>query len=78
MTYKQYKLMPIMFFCFNFRRTDRIEIDVMHRRGNLISLEQRKQKQLLCLMIIFKDSCTYTRGAKIGVLKCVQFCGRTL
>ena len=27
----------------------------MHRRSNLLSLEQRRQKQLLCLMFIYKN-----------------------
>ena len=58
MTYKHHRMMPVMVICFNVRITDRKEIDMMHRPANLISLEQRRQKPLLYLMFIFKDSCT--------------------
>ena len=31
-----------------------MSIECMHNHANLLSLEQRRQKQLLCLMFIFK------------------------
>ena len=34
--------------CYNVRLRDRISIELMHNRANLLSLEQRRQKQLLC------------------------------
>ena len=34
---------------------DRVSIEHMHRRASLLSLEQRRQKQLLCLMYIYKS-----------------------
>ena len=40
--------------CFNVRLRDRISIVQMHRRAKLLSLEQRRQVQLLNLMFIFK------------------------
>ena len=39
--------------CFNVRR-DRVSIVLMHRRAKLLSLEQRRQIQLLNLMFIYK------------------------
>ena len=41
--------------CYNVRLRDRMSIELMHRRANLLSLEQRRQKQLLCLMFIYKN-----------------------
>ena len=41
--------------CFNVRLRDRIAIDVMHRQAKLLSLEQRRRKQLLSLMFIYKN-----------------------
>ena len=41
--------------CFNVRLRDRISIDRMHVRSNLLSLEQRRRKQLLNLMFIYKQ-----------------------
>ena len=40
--------------CFNVKMRDRILIVQMHRRAKLLSLEQRRQKQLLNLMFIYK------------------------
>ena len=40
--------------CFNVKMGDRISIVQMHLRANLLSLEQRRQKQLLNLMFICK------------------------
>ena len=40
--------------CFNVKLRDRMSIECMHNHANLLSLEQRRQKQLLCLMFIFK------------------------
>ena len=40
---------------FNVRLRDRIAIKGMHNRANLLSLEQRRQVQVLCLMFIFKN-----------------------
>ena len=40
--------------CYNVMLRDRVSIAEMHRRSNLLSLEQRRQKQLLCLMFIYK------------------------
>ena len=44
-----------LYVCFNVRLHDRVTIEGMHRRANLLSLEQRRQIQVLCLMFIFKD-----------------------
>ena len=41
--------------CFNVKLRDRMSIVQMHNRSNLLSLEQRRQKQLLCLMFIYKN-----------------------
>ena len=41
--------------CFNVRLRDRVSVVRMHRQAKLISLEQRRRKQLLCLMFIFKS-----------------------
>ena len=41
--------------CFNVRLRDRVSIRHMHNRANILSLEQRRQIQLLCLMFIFKN-----------------------
>ena len=41
--------------CYNVRLRDRISIDCMHVRSNLLSLEQRRQKQMLNLMFIYKS-----------------------
>ena len=40
--------------CFNVKMRDRVSIVQMHLRANLLSLEQRRQKQLLNLMFIYK------------------------
>ena len=40
--------------CFNVRMRERIWIVQMHCRDKLLSLEQRRQKQLLNLMFIYK------------------------
>ena len=39
---------------FNVKLRDRISIVQMHRRAKLLSLEQRRQKQLLNLMFVYK------------------------
>ena len=41
--------------CFNVRLRDRMSVKLMHNRANSLSLEQRRQKQMLCLMFIFKE-----------------------
>ena len=41
--------------CFNVKLRDRVSVNRMHDRANLLSLEQRRQIQLLCLMFIFKE-----------------------
>ena len=41
--------------CCNVRLHDRVSIVNMHSRAGLLSLEQRRQKQLLCLMFIHKQ-----------------------
>ena len=41
--------------CFNVRLRDRVSTMQMHARAGLLSLEQRRQKQLLCLMFIHKQ-----------------------
>ena len=46
--------------CYNVRLRDRVSVGNMHRNANLLSLEQRRQKQLLCLMFLYK-----TRHAEI-------------
>ena len=40
--------------CFNVKLRDRISIVQMHRRAKLLCLEQRRQKQLLNLMFVYK------------------------
>ena len=40
--------------CYNVRLRDIVSIIHMHTRASLLSLEQRRQKQLLCLMYIHK------------------------
>ena len=40
--------------CYNVRLRDRVSIIQMHTRAGLLSLEQRRQKQLLCFMFIHK------------------------
>ena len=40
--------------CYNVRLGDRVSIEHMHTRANLLSLEQQRQKQLLQLMFIHK------------------------
>ena len=41
--------------CFNIRLRDKMSIDLMHYSANLLSLEQRLQKQLLTSMFIYKN-----------------------
>ena len=41
--------------CYNVRLRDKISIVQMHRRANLLSLEQRRKKQLLSLMFAYKQ-----------------------
>ena len=40
----------VLRFCENVRRDDCISLDVMHKKANLASLEQRRCKQILSLM----------------------------
>ena len=39
--------------CYNVRLLDRLSLNDMHREANLLSLEQRRYIQLLCLMYIY-------------------------
>ena len=41
--------------CYNVRLRDRVSIVYMHSEAGLLSLEQRRQKQLLSLMFIYKQ-----------------------
>ena len=41
--------------CYNVKLRDRVAIRGMHNRANLLSLEQRRQVQLLTLMFIYKS-----------------------
>ena len=41
--------------CYNVRLCDRVSIIQMHSRAGLLSLEQRRKKQLLSLMFIYKQ-----------------------
>ena len=41
--------------CYNVRLRDRIAIVAMHNQAKLLSLEQRRRKQLLYLMFIYKN-----------------------
>ena len=41
--------------CFNVRLRDKISIERMHSRANLLSLDQRGQKQILFLLFIYKN-----------------------
>ena len=40
--------------CYNVRLIDRLSLSEMHREANLVSLEQRRQIQILCLMYIYR------------------------
>ena len=40
--------------CYNVRLLDRLSLIELHREANLVSLEQRRHIQLLCLMYIYK------------------------
>ena len=40
--------------CYNVRLLDRLGLIELHREANLVSLEQRRHIQLLCLMYIYK------------------------
>ena len=41
--------------CYNVRLRDRMSTRLMHNRANLLSRDQRRRKQLLCLMFIHKE-----------------------
>ena len=41
--------------CFNVRLRDRVAVRGMHARANLLSLEQRRHIQVLCLMFMYKN-----------------------
>ena len=43
-----------LWICYNVRLRDRVSIEHMHTRANLLSLEQQRQKQLLHLTFIHK------------------------
>ena len=45
--------------CYNVKRRDRLSISNMHRRSNLLSLDQRRTLQLLNLMYLHKANCSY-------------------
>ena len=47
--------------CFNVGLRDIISIKRMHDRANLLSLDQRRQKQVLFLLFIYNDRCTGIR-----------------
>ena len=40
--------------CYNVRLRDRVSIERMHNQAKLLSLEQRRQKQVLLLLFIYK------------------------
>ena len=42
--------------CLNVKRRDKLSIATMHKRANLLSLEQRRTLQLLHLMFIHKEN----------------------
>ena len=46
---------------FNVRLRDHISIARMHRQANMLSLEPRRRKQLLCLMLIYENRHTEIR-----------------
>ena len=47
--------------CYNVKRRDRLSVSSMHKRANLIGLEQRRTFQLLGLMYLHKDdACNLT------------------
>ena len=41
--------------CYNVRLRDMVSIEHMHTRANLLSLDQRRQKQILFLLFIYKN-----------------------
>ena len=41
--------------CFIIKLRDRMSVELMHNRANLLSFEQRRQKQLLALMFLYKN-----------------------
>ena len=47
--------------CYNVRLRDKVSIVHMHASAGLLSLEQRRQKQLLSLMFIYKQRCDVAR-----------------
>ena len=47
--------------CYNVKLRDRVSVEHMHNRAKLLSLEQRRQKQLLSLMFIYKQRFTVAR-----------------
>ena len=54
--------------CYNVRLRDKVSVNLMHNRAKLLSLEQRRQKQVLCLMFILKQrhdvARVYARGTR--------------
>ena len=47
--------------CFNVKLRDKISIERMHNRAGLLSLDQRRQKQVVCIMFIHKQRFTVAR-----------------
>ena len=47
--------------CFNVRLRDMVSVERMHNRAKLLSLDQRRQKQVLFLLFIHKGRCTGIR-----------------
>ena len=47
--------------CYNARLRDMVNIELMHTRANLISLDQRRQKQILFLLFIDKNRHDHVR-----------------
>ena len=47
--------------CYSVRRKDKVSIKTLHTKAKLLSLDQRRQKQLLSLMYIHKNSSDVAR-----------------
>ena len=47
--------------CYNVRLIDRVSVEHMHNQAILLSLDQRRQKQVLSLLFIYKNRHEYVR-----------------
>ena len=56
--------------CFNVRLVDRLTLSEMHHEATLVSLEQKRHIQLLCLIYVYKNfcnvECVFARNTRQG------------